>query len=57
MNPSKLEMAIEKVIEVWEKRPDAAATQAFIALSPSDVKSCQMIIDEAIRLFVSQNNL
>lgn len=57
MDADKLERAIEEVVEAWEKRPDTTATRAYIEFSPSEVKSCSEIIDEVIRLFVSQNNL
>ena len=57
MNFDELENAVVKVIEEWESHNDNLQTRMYIEQSPCGVKSCHAIIDEAIRIFVSQNNL
>lgn len=57
MDFDKLEKAIDKVYAEWESKEDNKHTRCFIEMSDPDVKSCYQIIDDAIRIFVSQNNL
>lgn len=48
---------IDKVYAEWERQEENTHTRAFIGLSDPEVKSCYQIIDDAIRIFVSQNKL
>lgn len=57
MDFDELQKKIDKVFEEWESQEENAHTRAYIEFSDSEVKSCYQIIDDAIRIFVSQNNL
>ena len=57
MDFNKLQKKIDKVYAEWSRQEENAPTRAYIEFSDSDVKSCYQIIDDAIRIFVSQNNL
>lgn len=57
MDFDELQKKIDKVYEEWSGQKENAHTRAYIGFSDPDVKSCYRIINDAIRIFVSQNNL
>ena len=57
MDFDELDKKIGKVFEEWENQDENLHTIAIIELTDPRVKSCYQIIEDAIRIFVSQNNL
>ena len=57
MDFDELQKKINKTYDEWESQEENKHTRAYIEFSDPDVKSCYQIIEDAIRIFVSQNNL
>ena len=57
MDFDELQKKIDKTYDEWESQKENTHTRSYIEFSDPEVKSCYQIINDAIRIFVSQNNL
>lgn len=57
MDFDELQKKIDKVYEEWSNQEENTHTCAYIEFSDPEVKLCYQIVEDAIRIFVSQNNL